>query len=66
VLLRQSNPGENDERVDVDLHRDQRFGHPMTSVAQEGRLDEAQLSEIYSGKAYSPYAARTVPELPLL
>ena len=37
----------------------------MTSVAQEGELDEAQLSEIYSGKAYSPYAGRTYPELPL-
>ena len=36
-----------------------------TSLAQEGQPTEDQLSEVYSGKAYSPYAGRSFPELPL-
>jgi len=35
------------------------------SLAQEGHPNEDQLSEVYSGKAYSPYAGRSFPELPL-
>ncbi len=35
------------------------------SVAQEGQVSKDQLSEIYSGKAYSPFAGRTFPERPL-
>jgi hypothetical protein len=33
--------------------------------AQEWQPDKKQLSDLYSGKAYSPYAGRTFPELPL-
>ena len=33
--------------------------------AQEFQANEAQLSKIYTGKAYSPYAQRTFPERPL-
>ena len=36
-----------------------------SSLAQEGHPNEDQLSEVYSGKAYSPYAGRSFPELPL-
>ena len=36
-----------------------------SSLAQEGHPNEEQLSEVYSGKAYSPYAGRSFPELPL-
>ena len=36
-----------------------------TSLAQEGQPTEDQLSEVYAGKAYSPYAGRSFPELPL-
>ncbi len=38
-----------------------------TSVAsaQEWQTDKKQLSELYSGKAYSPYARRAFPERPL-
>jgi uncharacterized protein DUF3604 len=36
-----------------------------TSVSQEWQLDKKQLSTLYSGKAYSPYAGRTFPERPL-
>ncbi len=35
------------------------------SVAQEFQANKKQLSERYSGKAYSPYAGRTFPERPL-
>jgi hypothetical protein len=35
------------------------------SVAQEWQPGEDQLSELYSGKAYSPFAGRTFPERPL-
>ncbi len=34
----------------------------MTSVAQEMQPNKDQLSELYSGKAYSPYAGRTFPD----
>lgn len=33
--------------------------------AQEWQTDKKQLSDLYSGKAYSPYAERTFPERPL-
>ena len=33
--------------------------------AQEWQPAKEQLSDLYSGKAYSPYAGRTFPELPL-
>jgi len=38
-----------------------------TSVAsaQEWQTDKEQLSDLYSGKAYSPYVRRTFPERPL-
>jgi len=36
-----------------------------TSAAQEGQTSRAQLSKVYSGQAYSPYAGRTFPERPL-
>jgi Protein of unknown function (DUF3604) len=36
-----------------------------TSVAEEWKANEKKLSELYSGKAYSPYADRTFPERPL-
>ncbi len=35
------------------------------SVAQEGQVGKEQLSDLYSGKTYSPYAGRTFPERPL-
>ena len=35
------------------------------SVAQEWQPDKEQLSKLYSGKSYSPYAGRTFPERPL-
>jgi len=35
------------------------------SGAQEFQPNEKQLSDLYSGKAYSPYAERTFPERPL-
>jgi len=35
------------------------------SVAQEWEPDEDQLTELYSVKAYSPYAGRSFPERPL-
>ncbi len=35
------------------------------SVAQEWQPDKDQLSDLYAGKAYSPYAGRTFPERPL-
>jgi hypothetical protein len=35
------------------------------SVAQEWQPNRAQLSDLYSGKAYSPFAERTFPERPL-
>ena len=35
------------------------------SVAQEMQAHKEQLSELYSGAAYSPYAGRNFPELPL-
>jgi hypothetical protein len=35
------------------------------SVAQEWQPGEDQLSELYTGKAYSPFAGRTFPERPL-
>jgi hypothetical protein len=37
----------------------------IIAVAQEWQPDKAQLSDLYSGKAYSPYAGRTFPERPL-
>jgi uncharacterized protein DUF3604 len=36
-----------------------------TSVALEWQVGKENLSELYSGKAYSPYAGRTFPERPL-
>ncbi len=36
-----------------------------TAAGQEWQPDEKQLSKLYSGKAYSPYAGRTFPERPL-
>jgi hypothetical protein len=33
--------------------------------AQDWQTDEKQLSDLYSGKAYSPYAGRTFPTFPL-
>jgi len=36
-----------------------------TSVAQEWQVDKEQLSKLYSGKSYSPYASRSFPERPL-
>jgi len=36
-----------------------------TAAGQEWQPDEEQLSKLYSGKAYSPYAGRTFPEQPL-
>ena len=36
-----------------------------TPAAQEGQTSRAQLSKVYSGQAYSPYAGRTFPERPL-
>jgi uncharacterized protein DUF3604 len=38
---------------------------PTTSVALEWQVGKENLSELYSGKAYSPYAGRTFPERPL-
>ena len=38
---------------------------PTASVAQEWQPDKDQLSDLYSGKAYSPFAGRTFPERPL-
>jgi hypothetical protein len=35
------------------------------SIAQLTQPNEAQLSNLYAGKAYSPYAGRTFPERPL-
>jgi hypothetical protein len=35
------------------------------SVAQEGQPNADQLSELYPGKAYSPYAGRDFPQRPL-
>ncbi len=35
------------------------------SMAQEWQLHKDQLSDLYSGKAYSPYAGRAFPEWPL-
>lgn len=35
------------------------------TVAQEWDVNKEQLSKLYSGKAYSPYAGRTFPERPL-
>ena len=35
------------------------------ATAQEFQANKAQLSELYTGKAYSPYAQRTFPERPL-
>ena len=37
----------------------------MPAVAQEWQPNKDQLSKLYLGKAYSPYAGRTFPELPL-
>lgn len=34
----------------------------MPTLAQEGQPSREQLSEVYSGKAYSPYAKRTFPD----
>jgi hypothetical protein len=39
--------------------------YTSASLAQEWEVDEKQLSELYSGKAYSPFAGRTFPERPL-
>ena len=39
------------------------FAHP--AAAQEFQANEAQLSGLYTGKTYSPYAERTFPERPL-
>ena len=36
-----------------------------TSIAQEWEADKDQLSDLYLGKVYSPYADRTFPERPL-
>ena len=36
-----------------------------SAVTQEYQANEAQLSKLYSGKAYSPYAGRSFPERPL-
>ncbi len=36
-----------------------------TAAGQEWQPAEEQLSKLYSGKAYSPYAGRTFPERPL-
>ena len=36
-----------------------------TSVGQEFQPNKDQLSNLYAGKAYSPYAGRTFPEQPL-
>ena len=33
--------------------------YTSASLAQEWEVDEKQLSELYSGKAYSPFAGRT-------
>ena len=33
------------------------------SVAQEGQVGKDQLSDLYSGKTYSPFAGRTFPEV---
>ena len=41
------------------------FAYTTASLAQEWEVDEKQLSELYSGKAYSPFAGRTFPERPL-
>ena len=38
---------------------------PTAASAQEMQAHKDQLSELYSGEAYSPYAGRTFPELPL-
>ena len=35
------------------------------SVAQEGQIGKNQLSDLYSGKAYSPYAGLAFPQRPL-
>ncbi len=37
----------------------------LPAAAQEFQANEAQLSNLYTGKAYSPYAKRTFPERPL-
>jgi len=37
----------------------------LPSAAQEFQANEAQLSNLYTGRAYSPYAKRTFPERPL-
>ncbi len=37
----------------------------LPAAAQEFQANKAQLSELYTGKAYSPYAQRTFPERPL-
>ena len=37
----------------------------LVTVAEEWKLNEKKLSELYSGKVYSPYAKRTFPEVPL-
>ena len=34
-------------------------------IAQEFQTSKEQLSGLYTGKAYSPYAQRTFPERPL-
>ncbi len=36
-----------------------------TALAQEWQPDEEQLSDLYTGTAYSPYAGRSFPEQPL-
>ena len=41
------------------------FSITAVAVAQEYQANEEQLSKLYSGKAYSPYAGRTFPERPL-
>ncbi|MEP3428941.1 MAG: DUF3604 domain-containing protein [Roseibium sp.] len=38
---------------------------PAVAVAQEFQINSDQLSEIYPGEAYSPYAGRAFPEVPL-
>jgi hypothetical protein len=37
----------------------------MVSVASEMQANKEHLSDLYSGKVYSPYAGRTFPERPL-
>jgi len=41
------------------------FAATLPAAAQEFQANKAQLSKIYTGKVYSPYAERTFPERPL-